>query len=239
MVQLTQKEKLPVWWIFILAPLGIILTSFFFYLTGKETQSIRESIGITQPRIFALLIYNIATGLAVLLYYFLLKSKKLNFQTAGYRKKLSKRGVFDAFIAFLLVSMLLYPLISSILAALDIPMFWKSIGETAIKQTSVQDLILGTLTAAILAPLTEDTIFRGYVYQMFSERTNKWIAIIVSALLFSLLHISFFGPGLTVWVFFFGVASAYLYYKHDSIYPSLLYHFINNIWAYVIVPLIF
>jgi len=234
-----KKQKLAIWWIVILAPIGILLTGLFFRILGKDSQSLMGSVGITQPRIFALLAYNLATGIAVLIYYFLLKSKRLTFKRAGYRNKLTGKGIIYGIGGFLIVSMVLYPLISSILGYFDIPMFWESIGETAIKQNTTQDILLGTLTAAILAPLTEDTIFRGYVYQMLSERMKVWTAIILSALIFAVIHIGFFGPGLTIWVFFFGITSAYLYHKFDNIYPSLFYHFINNIWAYVIVPMIF
>lgn len=234
-----ENKKLPIWWIFLLVPLGILLTNLFFRFFSENIENIRGNIGISQPRIFSLLIYNLATGFAVLLYYFLLRRQGLSFKRAGYRNKLTGKGILFALAGFFVVSMILYPMVSSILGYFNIPMLWESIGTTPILQKTTQDLFLGILTAAILAPLTEDTIFRGYVYQMFSERTNPWIAIFISALLFAIIHISFFGPGLTIWVFFFGLYSSYLYFKFDNIYPSLLFHFINNIWAYVIVPMIF
>ena len=233
------KQKLPAWWIIILAPTGILLSSLFYGVFNNEIEYIFQSFGIHQSRVFALLVYNFATAIAVLLYYFLLRSKGLSFGHAGYRNKLTGKGILYGIGAFFIVSIILYPLIDSLLANFNIPMFWESIGETAIKQNTTQDIFLGILIPAILSPLTEDTIFRGYVFQMFSERMKVWMAIILSSLIFAVIHIGFFGPGLTVWVFFFGIASAYLYYKFDSIYPSLFYHFINNMWAYVIVPMLY
>ncbi|MBV7441136.1 CPBP family intramembrane metalloprotease [Weeksellaceae bacterium TAE3-ERU29] len=238
-MEIKNTKKLPVWWLIILAPLGFGITTLFYKLSGGNSYEIQKILGISQSRIFSLLIYTLSTGFAVFIYWLLLKSKKLSLKKAGYRGKLTKNGVYGALLALLITSFILYPLLTSILGALDIPMFWKSIGDTAIKQNSVQDLILGILTTVILAPLTEDTIFRGYVFQMFSERTNKWIAMVVSALLFAVIHISFFGPGLTIWVFFFGLVSAYLYKRFDNIYPSLLFHALNNLWSYILVPLIF
>lgn len=103
----------------------------------------------------------------------------------------------------------------------------------------MQDMLLGIFVTVILAPLTEDTIFRGYVYQALAQRMNKCAAIAGSSLIFALLHIQFFGPGMAIWILFFGTASAWLYSRFNSIYPSLLFHALNNLWAYIILPMIF
>ena len=234
-----KSKQLPLSWIFLLAPIGFIITLLFYKLLGESSFELQKYLGINQPRMFSLLIYTLSTGIGVLIYFFLLKSKGFSMKKAGYRNKLTLKGVFGAIIAFLIISFVFYPVISSTLAYFDIPMFWKSIGQTAVKQNGNQDIFLGILTAVILAPLTEDTIFRGYIYQMLSEKINYRLAILISSLLFAVIHINFFGPGLTIWVFFFGIASAYLYKKFNSIYPSLLFHALNNFWAYIIVPMIF
>ncbi len=233
------NQKLPVWWILILAPMGYLLNTLFFYLPDQLILTIINFTGIQQFRIFSIIIYNLCTGIAVLVYYFLLRSKGLSFHRAGYRNKLTVKGIFFALGAFVFNSLFLYQIISILLYYVNIPMFWEQVGETPIKQNITQDIILGFLSSAIFAPLTEDTIFRGYVFQMLAERIKISFAMILSSLVFSLIHITFFGPGLTIWVFFFGLTSAYLYHKFDSIYPSLIFHFLNNLWGYVIVPLIF
>lgn len=73
----------------------------------------------------------------------------------------------------------------------------------------------------------------------FAQRMHRWVAITVSSLIFALLHIQFFGPGMAIWILFFGTASAWLYSRFDNIYPSLLFHALNNLWAYIILPMIF
>lgn len=103
----------------------------------------------------------------------------------------------------------------------------------------MQDMLLGIFVTVILAPLTEDMIFRGYVYQALAQRMNKWAAIAGSSPIFALLHIQFFGPGMAICILFFGTASAWLYSRFNSIYPSLLFHALNNLWAYIILPMIF
>lgn len=232
-----KKKKLPIWWIVILAPFGILLTTFFFNSFGEQADNMQKSLGIVQGRMFALLIYTITTGIGVLFYYLLLKSKKLDFRRAGYRNQFTKKGNYSALICFG-IAMFMYPLIEQIMKLLNLPMFWERIGNTPVKQENTQDFFIGLLTAVILAPLTEDTIFRGYVLEMFNERFKKWTAIIISSLIFAVIHFQFFGPGLTVYMLFWSILTGYLYVRFNNIYPSLMFHSLNNTWAYILVPMI-
>ena len=237
-MQNNNLTKLPAFWIIILAPFGILTTTLFFNVFGHQAIEIQKSLGIVQGRIFALLVYTFSTGIGVLLYYLLLKSKNLDFKKAGYRNNLTKNGIYGALICFV-IAMFMYPLIEQLMKLFDLPMFWERVGNTSVKQENNQDIFLGILTAVILAPLTEDTIFRGYVLEMFNERFKKWIAIIISSFIFATIHFQFFGPGLTVYMLFWSILTDYLYVRFNNIYPSLLFHALNNVWAYVLVPLIF
>ena len=44
---------------------------------------------------------------------------------------------------------------------------------------------------------------------------------------------------MAICILFFGTESAWLYSRFNSIYPSLLFHALNNLWAYIILPMIF
>lgn len=237
-MQNQNTTKLPVWWIIILAPFGILLTSLFFNGFGEQSMELKNILGINQGRMFALLVYTVSTGIAVFIYFLLLKSKNLNLRKAGYRNKLTKKGIYGALICFG-IAMFIYPIIEQLMLLFELPMFWERVGNTPVKQENTQDLFIGLLTAVILAPLTEDTIFRGYVLEMFNERSKKWTAIIISSLIFAIIHFQFFGPGLTVYMLFWSILTGYLYVRFNNIYPSLLFHGLNNVWAYILVPMIF
>lgn len=173
---------------------------------------------IGQYRIFSLLIYTLATGIAVIVYMGLLKSQGMTMKAAGYRGRLTWKGAMAAVIAVVIVSFIVYPLIEMGLRSAGVPMYWTTGQIAPVNQNTLQDMLLGILVTVILAPLTEDTIFRGYVYQAFAQRMHRWMAI---------------------WILFFGTASAWLYSRFDNIYPSLLFHALNNLWAYIILPMIF
>ena len=229
------NQRLPLWWILILAPLGYVGTNLFHWLASPEIQ---EFTGIGQDRIFSLLVYTLATGIAVIVYMALLKRRGMTMKAAGYRGRLTWKGTVAAVIAVVIVSFIIYPLIETGLRTTGVPMYWTTGQITPVSQNTLQDMLLGILVTVILAPLTEDTIFRGYVYQAFVQRTHKWTAIAGSSLIFALLHIQFFGPGMAIWILFFGTASAWLYSRFNNIYPSLLFHALNNLWAYIILPMI-
>ena len=162
----------------------------------------------------------------------------MTMKAAGYRSRLTWKGAIAAVIAVVIVSFIIYPLIEMGLRATGVPMYWTTGQIAPVNQNTMQDMLLGIFVTVILAPLTEDTIFRGYVYQALAQRMNKWAAIAWSSLIFALLHIQFFGPGMAIWILFFGTASAWLYSRFNSIYPSLLFHALNNLWAYIILPMI-
>ncbi len=102
------NQRLPLWWILILAPLGYAGTNLFHWLASPEIQ---ELTGIGQYRIFSLLVYTLATGIAVIVYMVLLKSRGMTMKAAGYRSRLTWKGAMAAVIAVVIVSFIIYPLI--------------------------------------------------------------------------------------------------------------------------------
>lgn len=73
------NQRLPLWWILILAPLGYAGTNLFHWLASPEIQ---ELTGIGQYRIFSLLVYTLATGIAVIVYMVLLKNRGMTMKAA-------------------------------------------------------------------------------------------------------------------------------------------------------------
>lgn len=88
--------------------------------------------------------------------------------------------------------------------------------------------ILNLLLAGVLAPIMEETLFRGIIFGSLQAYLGKWTAAAVSAAIFSGLHFQAYGffPR-----FVLGMVLAYLYTKHKSLYPSMAMHALNNIVA--------
>ncbi|MBO4564459.1 MAG: CPBP family intramembrane metalloprotease [Bacteroidaceae bacterium] len=88
---------------------------------------------------------------------------------------------------------------------------------------------VGVITIVLIGPLSEEIIFRhGMLGGMLRRGVNPWIAILVSSLLFGIIH---WNPIQILFASALGVMLGILYTKSQSIIPSLLYHIINNGFA--------
>lgn len=83
---------------------------------------------------------------------------------------------------------------------------------------------LNLVLLAVIPAIVEELIFRGIIYNGLKQY-GKVTAIVVSAVLFSLIHGNI---DQTVYPFLFGLILAYIMFKTDNIIYSMLAHFINN-----------
>ncbi len=79
--------------------------------------------------------------------------------------------------------------------------------------------------AALVAPVIEEIVFRGFIYSAVRKRAGVTLAIIVTSALFSLLHMSIFS---FLPIFFLGIVLAYLYEKTGLLISSITLHVIHN-----------
>lgn len=80
---------------------------------------------------------------------------------------------------------------------------------------------------AILPGICEEIMFRGFVFKFF-EGQGKWMAIIISAILFAVFHLD---PYRFVPVLLLGILLGWLMVKSGSIYVSMFSHALNNALA--------
>ncbi len=89
--------------------------------------------------------------------------------------------------------------------------------------------ILGSLLGAVLiAPLCEETFFRGYLFSGLLRGMSGWAAVLVSAVLFTLVHGDI---GSAVPLFIFGIVLAVIRWRTGSIWPGIALHAANNALA--------
>jgi len=99
--------------------------------------------------------------------------------------------------------------------------------------TAVSDLLINLLVIAIIPAVGEELLFRGVIQKQFTALTHsKGAAVVLTAILFSALHMQFFGflPR-----FALGVLLGYLYVWSGSIWLPVLAHFFNNATAVLLV----
>ena len=109
-----------------------------------------------------------------------------------------------------------------------------NLGQAANEQ-AVQSMIsslpwLMLINAGLIAPCTEEIIFRKGFKKAFP---NKWLFIILSALVFGALHVvtSMTSPIELLYIIPYGAlgaAFAYMYQKTDTIFTSIAMHMFHN-----------
>ena len=93
--------------------------------------------------------------------------------------------------------------------------------------------IVALAVLSIVVPLGEETLFRGFMVPILRRISHVVVAIVVSASLFTLLHIdpSFVNLHSSVYVFGMGILLATASATTKSIWPAALVHSVNNTFA--------
>ena len=82
--------------------------------------------------------------------------------------------------------------------------------------------ILNIFLAVIIAPVTEELFFRGYLLNRWKNKFNTIIAVVLTSFLFALFHADLLGA------LIFSVILSLVYLKTKSIYGPVIIHFSNN-----------
>ncbi len=80
-------------------------------------------------------------------------------------------------------------------------------------------------TGVVLAPVVEETFFRGFLFAGFRQKYGWVWAALLSSAAFAIAHLE---PAALVPTFVLGFIFSYLYQKSNSIFPGMLMHFLVN-----------
>ncbi len=97
--------------------------------------------------------------------------------------------------------------------------------RSAVQEGDKRQLLLFGLTAIVLAPVTEEIIFRGVFFGGLAARWGFLPAALGSSLVFGGVH---FSLSALFPLFLVGLVLCYLYRRTGSIYPPMIYHAIFN-----------
>jgi len=95
-----------------------------------------------------------------------------------------------------------------------------------LKVKTSADIVLNVFIIALLPALAEELCFRGALQRILINLSRSpWVGIVVTAILFSSLHLQFSGflPRM-----FLGIVLGAFYWYSGSIWTSILAHFVNN-----------
>ena len=84
----------------------------------------------------------------------------------------------------------------------------------------------GILSAVILAPVVEEIVFRGFLFQSYLRRFGFVLAMGLSTLLFVVIH--YYGVNGSISVAFFGLGACALYRATGSLWTAIIFHALTN-----------
>lgn len=93
---------------------------------------------------------------------------------------------------------------------------------------------------ALLAGTTEEVLFRTYPIERLKEWSGSiWFAGLISIVLFAALHIPFWSMGGAFQIGIGSILWTLIYIKTRSIWPMIIMHVINDLFAFVALPMMF
>lgn len=220
----------------VISIVGGIIIGFYYVINGVtqmgngstleyEMDSMVNSI-LSLTNIF-LLISSVLTILALILIY---KIKKRNYKE---ELQIVKTDRFNIFYAIIL-GICCWLFNSGVLSLVEEAGLFSSQFEymnNILAPISQGSILISMLTVGIVAPIAEEFLFRGVIYNTLKKKISiKW-TIVIQAILFGVFHGNLVqGTYATL----LGLVFGYVTYKTKSLWPAIIMHMANNLTANIV-----
>lgn len=178
-----------------------------------------------------MIVLQVANALFIVLY---CKIKKCRFDCALAIDKRTKKLDYRDFVLPVIAAFVL-------LAAMYLPTVWYGyfttyalhISPTAgnIELSTVSSVVMIVIASVFMAPVFEESIYRGVLFNGLKRKKSAVKAVLLSALAFMLMHMS---PIQVVFQFALGALSAVIMHRTGRLLPSVLLHATANAAALAI-----
>lgn len=228
----------------ILQMIGNILVYSLIYLMVQAASIVAYMIPIlikyyqvkTQEQLMNMVYSNVYTVVMVAsiitlaIYYLMFRKKDINLFQICQIKKVSVINVI-----LIIISALVLSFITSSFLDLTQNIFkdYSSISEEMVK--GLQS-IPGIISAVLIAPIMEETLFRGLIFNELRKNINLTASIIIQAVIFGVFHGNL-AQGIYAAVL--GIVLAVIYLWTKSIVANIIMHVSFNIVGTLVVPQIY
>jgi membrane protease YdiL (CAAX protease family) len=104
---------------------------------------------------------------------------------------------------------------------------------------STNGIIGAILFLGLLIPLSEEILFRGFLIGLLREKLGSaWLAGLVGALFFAAVHLPRMAAGGALFIFLWSIVPVALFLWTRNVFVTSGAHAINNLFAYVVVPIL-
>ncbi len=214
------------------AAIGLLLVVLGVVIAATMPDDVVDEL--TAPAQFAAISTAVYGGFGIATWLLIVRRKRLPWSSLGFvsvRSKTLLSMIPAGFILLFINLLLLTPL--TFFFGLGDPDAGQGQEEIFSPEGGLQvlDYLWLLIPLAILAPLVEEIGFRGLLYGYMRGRTGVVLSIIVSALVFAVLHIVI--PPL----FVMGAILAFLAERYRSIVPGIVLHATNNALVVVFIAI--
>ncbi|KOO51692.1 CPBP family intramembrane glutamic endopeptidase [Viridibacillus arvi] len=165
----------------------------------------------------------IAIILILGIYFIALHPKKLSWSELGIKSFAVKDWkIIIIFSVILMVGALIIVVLTSLIGN-----SWENSKTEAIQQNvTFITVLIAFISAAVISPIYEEIFYRGFLYRWLRTRIGFVGAILLSSIIFTIVHI----PTYNVMPvnFFSGIIFALAYERTNSIWPSVIIHGLTN-----------
>lgn len=182
----------------------------------------------------AALAYALVSWAAVGLLLLWMRGRGVPFSALGWRRPARQDWIW-AFVACLIGIFAVYPLAQFFNGLLGLS-FGKTLQVPTLTWTGI---VIQLFYAVITAPLTEETLFRGFAIGHL--RARGWLLLPACGLpltVFALVHWPGFGAGGVLFIALWAVLPTVLYLLRGNLAAPALMHAMNNLLAYIVFPLV-
>lgn len=208
---------------FILVILLLIIASLFCFLYIPVTliKALPAYAKFFSSNYFGILIAILSSALNLyIIYYFVCKRKKKSFFEGLFIKSVSKRMYLISFLTGIIMPLVTLPIIF----------------KFAPKEFYALDLInqkgglFYLFVSATIAPVFEETFYRGFIFPFFQSKLNSFWGIIITGLFFGLSHFMNIGSAIILLSLFilYGFVLTLIRYFSNSLIPPIITHLIHN-----------
>ncbi|AKR12642.1 MULTISPECIES: CPBP family intramembrane glutamic endopeptidase [Bacillus cereus group] len=165
----------------------------------------------------------IAIVLVLGVYFMVLRPKKLSWSEVGIRSFSIKSWKF---ILLLTIMLLVGDVIVMVLTSFIGNSYENSKTEAIQQSVNFFTVLIAFVSAAIISPIYEEIFYRGFLYRWLRTRFGMIGAILLSSLIFTIVHIPTYNAMPVN--FLSGIVFAWAYERTNSIWPSVIIHGLTN-----------
>jgi membrane protease YdiL (CAAX protease family) len=235
-----KTRQVSKWWLVIALPVWVFVSFIFAQVVVVAIISGLRAVGVSLTGINTSILETIAAACVYLLTFGIIVSVPWlirRYQTTRADLGLTRLpswmdiGLAPAgFVVYLLASGLLMYALTKLISGFN---------AAEPQEIGFQDLsqgyeyVLAFVTLVIIAPVAEEAIFRGYLYGKLRKSVSIWLSILVTSILFGLLHMKWdsgllAGINVGIDVFVLSIIMCSLREVTGSIWAGILLHMLKN-----------